>query len=544
MRFIKRSIPIIVLLLFIFSATFGQEQQRKADSLVAKAIPLGEHGMSVLVAQRDKVLYSRQAGYAVVNEQQKVDEGTIFRIGSVSKQFTASAILKLVEMGKMNLKDPLNKYILDFPGGEKVTIHHLLTHTSGIKSYTNESNFLERVTTSIEKEKLVDEIKSLGYDFEPGEEWKYNNSAYFILGYLVETVSEMSYEKFLIKHFFKPAEMKNTGVYSNSKKYKNEALGYSMQKGGIKDALDWDMTWAGGAGNLYSTADDLLKWNKALFGGQILNKENISKAHTKVKLNDGADYPYGYGWGLNKYRGQERIGHSGGLNGFLSYLAYYPEIDATVIVLSNCSPAKNLVPASFAEKLTDIFFHEDLETNKEITLDASDLEKYVGRYEYPGSTIMNVTLDDGHLFARLTGQNGYEIFPKGEHVFFWKVVNAEITFLLDGDEVVSAMHKQSGHEFKAAKLESKQPITLSADAFSKYAGEYDLVGKPVKVWADNGLFYTQIEGQPAFQIVPETEEKFFMTDMAVEIEFEITDGITSGLVIHQAGKKITASKIN
>ncbi len=530
--------------IFVFPVlVYGQDALRQADSLVAKALPLQEHGLSVLVTRGDEVLYHRQAGYADVEGKTWVDGQTLFRIGSVTKQFTASAILKLVEMGKLELDDPLEKFIPGFPKGDEVTIHHLLTHTSGIKSYTDQPSFLKRVTSPVIPAELVKEIQELGYDFEPGEQWKYNNSAYYLLGYLVEHVSKMSYGKFLSKHLFKPAGMKNTGVYNNKKSHSNEALGYAMEvEGGIKKALDWQMSWAGAAGNLYSTAEDLEKWNRTLFSGKVLSKESLQKAHAKVKLNDGSEHPYGYGWGLNEYRGLRRIGHSGGLHGFLSYLVYYPSIEGTIVVLSNCSPPKNVVPGSFAEKLTDIFFKEHLEENKAIPLDSTVLDQYVGQYEYPGSAIMTISREGEHLFAQLTGQNGYEIFPKGDHTFFWKVVPAEVKFVMERGQVTAAMHKQGGGEFKAMKLKARQAITLEAGVFDNYTGKYDLMGQEVSVWEEDGAFFAQVSGQPKARIFPTSKNRFFMKDMAVDIEFETHQGVTQGLIIHQSGRQVKASK--
>ncbi len=534
---------VMVLMVALFISGYGQEAIHKADSLVRKAIPLGEHGLSVMVTRGDEILYNRQAGYADTESRRPVDNQTIFRIGSVTKQFTAAAILKLVEMKKIDLSDPLTKFIPDFPRGDQVTIHHLLTHTSGIKSYTDQPDFTERVTSPVKTPQLVGEIRELGYNFDPGAEWKYNNSAYFMLGHIIEEVSGLSYEKFLSKHLFKPAGMKNTGVYENDKRYGNEAYGYAMENSGsIKDALDWQMTWAGAAGNMYSTAEDLRKWNGALFGGSILTPESIMKAHSKVKLNDGSDHPYGYGWGITDFRGLSRIGHTGGLHGFLSCLVYYPEIKGTVIVLSNCSPPKNVVPATFAEKLTDIFFEEHLEVNEAVAMDSLALEKYAGRYEYPGSRVMTISREGDHLFAQLTGQNGYEIFPKGEHSFFWKVVSAEINFMVEQDKVVAAMHKQSGQEFRAAKLPDRKAIALDAGIFDRHVGKYDLMGKEVRVWREEDAYFTQISGQPKFRLYPESDVRFFMKDMVVDVEFETSDGSTSGLIIHQAGQQVKASK--
>ncbi|MTI21955.1 serine hydrolase [Fulvivirga sp. RKSG066] len=535
----KLFLPLFLLLIFSCSQAQLKEQ---ADALLQKAIPNNEHGLSVLVAQGDNIIYEKYHGYSENESQNAIDENTIFRIGSVTKQFTAASILKLAESNKLSLDDPLNKYIKDFPRGDEVTIHHLLTHTSGIKSYTDQPDFINTIEEPVSVDDLIEKIKQLGYDFDPGDKWKYNNSAYFILGHIIELQSGMSYEAFLEKHFFKPLGMNNTGIYDNSKSYKNEAIGYMAENGAIKPSLNWDMTWAGGAGNLYSTTHDLLKWNKAVFSGEILEKESIEKALTPVQLNDGSSHPYGYGWAITEYRGLKAIVHTGGLHGFLSVLSYYPEIDASVIVLSNASPPLNVVPGNMAKELTQIFFEEHLEEQEEISMEGAALEKYIGKYEYPGGAIMVVTLNDGQLYAQLTGQPRYEIYPKAEDEFFWKVVDAQVKFYSnENGEITHGMHKQGGMEMKVPKMTEKEEISLPSGLFEKYAGEYSLNGTDVKIWEEEGAYYTQLQGQPKFRMYPMANNRFFMKELAVEVEFGSGEPAES-LTIFQAGNEMVAQR--
>lgn len=537
----KRILIFISLFIIFLPRLNAQRYSDRADSLLQKSLPENEHAVSVLVAKGDEILYQKILGNA--DDNIKADRETIFRIGSVSKQFTAAAILKLVEMGKMSLDDTLNEYIQDFPQGEDVTIHHLLTHTSGIRSYTDQPGFIEKVEQPVSDEELIDTIKALGYEFKPGDQWKYNNSAYYILGHLIEQVSGMTYEKFLNKHFFTPAKMKNTGVYENEATYRNEAVGYAYENGAISKALDWDMTWAGGAGNLYSTSLDLYRWSQQLFGGGLLTAESLKKAHTKVVLNDGSDHPYGYGWVIGEFKGLRSIAHGGGLHGFLSFLAYYPEIDATVIVLSNSSPPKNIVPANLAEHLVKIFFEQHLEEEEEVAVDTSDYSKYVGKYEYPGGVVMTITRENDQLFAQLSGQSRYEVYPKGEHTFFWKVVDAQITFHIgDGGVADYAMHTQNGSQFNAPRMKERHEVALGEGIFEKYAGEYSMQGKAVKTWEEKEKYYLQIEGQAAFQIFPASDNKFFMKAMAVEVEFEQNEDKAPALIIHQGGQQFRAER--
>jgi len=536
-----KRILFFILTICSVQVAVAQSPSEKANQLIKEALPHNEHALSVLVAKGDDLLFEQVVGYADVASERMADKETTFRIGSVTKQFTASAILKLEEMGKLKVTDPLSKYIKDFPKGDEVTIHHLLTHTSGIKSYTDKPDFIDSVEKPVATEELVDEIKMLGYDFEPGEKWKYSNSGYYLLGYIIEQVSGKPYAKFLNKNLFKPAEMEHSGVYNNEEEYKNEALGYMSANDSIKLATDWDMTWAGGAGNIFSTSRDLLSWNQHVFHGDILSQGSLDKAHSPVKLNDGSNYPYGYGWSVSDYRGLPSIGHSGGLHGFLSYLVYYPTIDATVVVLSNASPPLHVVPAKFGQELTQIFFEEYLTENEEVAVNTDMYKLYAGQYEYPGGAIMTITVEDNKLFAKLGGQSKYEIYPKGDHQFFWKVVDAEITFHVNDNGLVDyATHKQSGFSNQVPKIRAKEVVEIDARTFKRFAGEYNLNGAPAKVWEDDGKYYTQIQGQPKFQIYPMAENKFFMKEMNVEIQFNGSGDRAESMTIFQAGREFTA----
>ena len=534
---------LIVLLLVISALANAQSPGEKADDLIQAAIPNNEHGVAVLVANSDEVVYEKYHGFADVANSRKVDSNTIFRIGSVTKQFTAIAILKLAEQGKLNVNDKLSQYIPDFPKGDHVTIHHLLTHTSGIISFTDQNNFLREVSQPIKTADLINRIKVYGYEFEPGEKWKYNNSAYYILSYLIENVSGMSYSDYLQKYLLEPAGMKNSGVYYNAEKYENEALGYSNVGPEMKRALNWDMSWAGGAGNMYSTVGDLHNWNQSLFNGKIITKNSLEQALSPVKLNDGSNYPYGYGLLLSEYKGLEKIWHNGGLNGFLSALTYYPETDASVVVLSNAYPPLQLVPDVITQRLTDIFFSDKIQLPKEQKLEVEELQQYVGEFAYP-SARMKTRVKDGQLYAQLTGQPEFPIFYKGDHTFFWKVVDAQIQFKHDEQgNVIAAMHKQNGMELEVKKVEeSDNDYNVSSAEFVVYAGEYDMSGKWLKVWDEDGIFYTQIEGQPKFELIPVEEHKFKINYPIVKVTFEVEGGQATALTIFQNGKTFKASK--
>ena len=209
----------------------------KADALLSGLIETNDPGLAVLVAQNGKILFEKCYGLADREHHVPVIPQTTFRIGSIGKQFTASAILKLQEKGKLSVNDKLSKYIPDFPRGDEVTLRHLLTHTSGIHSYTEKDGFMGRVTSAIKPDDLINSFKNDPYDFDPGKKWHYDNSGYFLLGRIVEKVSGQSYGDFLQKNFFEPLGMTNTGVYRAHLGLPHEALGYSLEGAEFTDAV-------------------------------------------------------------------------------------------------------------------------------------------------------------------------------------------------------------------------------------------------------------------------------------------------------------------
>ena len=380
---------------------------------------------------------------------------TKFLIGSVTKQFTAAAILKLQEEGKLAVTDSLQKFFPDFPRGDEVTLHHLLTHTSGIHSYTNRQDFGFRVTMPVDIDELIEEIKTYDFDFDPGGKHLYSNSGYMLLGRIVELASGQSYADYLKEQFFDPLGMNDTGIFHNGSEYENQARGYSYVEEKFKAAKPWNMDWAGGAGQIYSTTHDLMRWNEGVFGGQVLGPESLKAAFSATTLNDGSTSQYGYGWMISETRGLKTISHNGGLDGFASHLARYPAENVTIVSFANCVPEGPCIGAFGAGPvLAEIFLWESMQPRPEhevdTTVDVKSLTKYLGRYDY-GGAIMTVTIEGDQFYAQLAGQEAFKIFPKSETEFFLKVVDASIQFVLNDDgEVDHVIHRQAGNELEGA----------------------------------------------------------------------------------------------
>jgi len=531
--------------------------ERVVDATFKDVTRDGWPGAAVLVARNGKILFQHGYGLANLEHRVPVTPETKFRIGSITKQFTASAILKLREQGKLELDDKLSKFIPDFPRGDEVTIHHLLTHTSGIHSYTSKQGFLETVPLFIEAEDLIQSFKNDPYDFDPGKKWSYNNSGYFLLGYIVEKVSGRSYEDFLRANFFDPLGMTNTGVHHGREVLAHEAQGYAYEGGTIKKALNWDMSRAGGAGSLYSTVGDLYRWNEAVFNRKVLSEASLNTAFTPVKTaenqNETIEEGYGYGWGIGKLRGLRQIHHSGGLNGFLSDLARVPEEKFTVVVLANASPPPppGLEPAALANEIAQLYLAEKLEwrptilANKSVSTQA--LDACTGRYDY-GGPILTVTREGARLFAQLSGQGKYEIFPKSETEFFWQVVDAQVTFVKDEKgKVIKAVHRGAGvGVINAPRLPDQAVARIETATLDAYVGKYDYGdGKAIlTVTREGDQLFAQLTGQPKFEILPKSDTEFFWKAVDAQITFvkDEKGKVTKG-IHQQAGRTFDVPKI-
>jgi CubicO group peptidase (beta-lactamase class C family) len=303
---------------------------RWVDSRLRKVANGETSALAVLVARDGKILFQGAYGCADLEKKTLATPETQFRIGSITKQFTAAAVLRLVEEKKLALTDALARFYPDFPRGQEITLHHLLTHTSGLHSYTDKPEFLGQVRAATEPGKLIASFQNDKADFAPGSGFHYNNSAYFLVGEIVAKVSGKSLADYLRETFFEPLGMKETGVYVNAAPPSHKAKGYSFADGKLVPALDWDMSWAGGAGALYSTVGDLFRWNEAFHGGRVISEAGVKLATTPVKLPEGVDgLNYGYGLVMSEFKRLPVISHGGGLNGWSSDLLWLPEQHCT-----------------------------------------------------------------------------------------------------------------------------------------------------------------------------------------------------------------------
>src|ERR1700731_845131 len=440
----------IILAVLFTASCLAQDKTPTADvarmeQIIQAYVPAKFMG-SVLVARDGKVLLDKAYGFANLEWDVPNTPTTKCRLGSITKQFTAASILLLEERGKLKIEDPVKKYMPDAPAAwDKITIFHVLTHTSGIPSLTSFPDFESHEAQAMTPEKLVEWFRDKPLEFEPGTKWNYSNSGYILLGYLIEKVSGQSYSEFVRQNIFTPLGMKDSGYDSNSAIIAHRAAGYTPGKSGPVNAGFVHMSIPFSAGALYSNTEDLLRWEQGLFGGKVLTAASLAKMTTPFKQD------YAFGLGVSTNNGHKMIAHDGGIQGFNTSLAYYPDDKLVVAVLANLNGpagqiAGNLAKVAHGEKVV-------LPTErKEISVSPEILKQYVGTYELTPKFSLAITLEDGQLISQGTNQEKVPMYAESETMFFLKLVDAQIEFVRNQKgEVTHMLLHQNGRDVKGVK---------------------------------------------------------------------------------------------
>lgn len=322
------------LILFLYACSASPLRADQIDRLVQSEMKKREiPGLALTIVRNGKPIKTASYGFANLELNVRVKPETVFEIGSVTKQFTAAGILLLAQDGKLSVEDSIEKHLPDAPRAwAKITIRHLLTHTSGIKSYTGLNGF--ELTRHLTQPQFIARLAPLPLEFEPGDKWKYSNSGYNLLGFIIENVSGKKYWAFMGERIFTPLGMTSTTNREPSNIVPHRADGYEKHKG-VWHNRDYDLTDIFAAGEIISTVGDLAKWSAALDTDQLLSPSTKSQMWTPEKLKDGSNTGYGFGWRMANLDGRRNIGHGGSTSGFSATFQRFPDEHLAIIVLSN-----------------------------------------------------------------------------------------------------------------------------------------------------------------------------------------------------------------
>ncbi|MES2444411.1 MAG: serine hydrolase domain-containing protein [Pseudomonadota bacterium] len=428
-----RGALLSLLALTLVAAPAAAQDAARMDTVVRTDADRGEFMGAVLVAKDGVVLLDRGYGSANLEWQIPNDGDTRFRLGSVTKQFTAVSILLLQERGKLSLDAPIKAWFPDAPAAwDKVTIRHLLSHTAGIPNFTSFPDYQKLKTLPATLDALIARFRDKPLDFQPGEKWSYSNSGYTLLTAIVEKASGQPYAAFVADNLFKPLGMADTGYDSHAAVIPHRAAGYSPGAKGVVNADYIDMTIPQGAGALYSTTHDLLKWETGLYGGKLLKPASLAALTTPVK-ND-----YAFGIGVARKDGTTTFSHGGGIEGFNTWLGYDPERHLVVVVLANLNGG---AAGKLGESLMTLARGGAVtlaNERAEVTLAPAALAAYPGTYDVSPDFGFVVRVEGARLIVQATGQDPLELHAEKPDHFFFKEVDAQIVFRRDAAGKVDA----------------------------------------------------------------------------------------------------------
>ncbi|MGV6831347.1 MAG: serine hydrolase [bacterium] len=549
---IKTNLSVIICSMIcfcLFQNISAQNLDAQFDAIVSEYYNNNDApGASVLVAKNGKAIYSNAFGKANLELDVPMTTKNVFELASITKQFTAVAILMLEEQGKLSVNDPITKFISDYPTqGKKITIHQLLNHTSGIKSYTSMENLEGMARQDMSVTELINYFKNEPMDFDPGEAFAYNNSGYILLGHIIEIITNDTYENFIENQIFKPLAMTNSRYGSKSEFINYRASGYQQNETGYENAnyISMDIPYA--AGSLMSTVEDMLKWQNALRNNTLIKSTSLEKAINGSKLNNGEEIDYGYGLGALNFRGSKGYAHSGGIFGFSTNGIYLIDEDVYVIGLSNCScndigaVTRKLAAAAIGKPFPS--------KNDVIKLTEKQLNKWVGAYEFEGGVVRHIFIEDGQLKSMRESESNtvFNIYPLSESRFmfddgieynFSELSNGkrQVVFITDSEAI--------GNEIEKEMPKLRESIELPDEILETYVGKYELAPQfIITITHEDQKLFAQATGQPQFEIFAEKEDHFYLKVVAASIEFTKDEsGAINGLILNQGGQKMPAKK--
>ncbi len=388
------------------------------DTLIQEAYEPTEPGVAVIAVKDGQTVFYKGHGLANLELDVPIEPDMVFRIGSVTKQFTAVAILMLAEQGKLSLDDSISKFLPDYPTHDYlITVKHLLTHTSGIKSYTSMPEWIPLWRKDFTVQELIDFFKNQPMVSAPGKRWAYNNSGYILLGAIIEKTTDQTYGQFIQQSIFELLGMKQSYYDNPSQVIPRRVAGYDKSPNGFTNAACISMTQPYAAGALASTVSDLALWDMALYSEKLLKFETLEQAHTSYHLLDGSPTAYGFGWMISEYAGHRVIEHSGGIQGFRSHTIRLPDDHVFVAVLSNNGGTS---PQKLAFKIAALVIGKPYQEPIPIELQLKILTRYEGVYETNTLDKIHITREDTRYFFQYGNGLRAEIAPLSPNEFFFK----------------------------------------------------------------------------------------------------------------------------
>ena len=521
------------------------------DALVSASFDARHAGAVVLVKRGDRVLLRKAYGMADLELGVPMRPELIFKLGSLTKQLTAAAIMILVDRGRLSLQDDVHKLIPELPRKLPViTIEQLLTHTSGIPSYTEQPAFARRSREALTHEELVATFKDLPLDFSPGEKWRYSNSGYYLLGMVIEKISGMSYAKFLDANIFAPLAMTHSRYDDGKQLVVGRVSGYDRAGDQLTHAEPISMTAPFAAGGLISNVDDLARWDRAISDGKLLAPRSWERVFTAAKLEDGSSTHYGFGWTIGQWQGHRMLSHGGAIPGFSAAIVRLPEDRALAVVLCNSLPAATN-PMDLAVKLAAAAIGEPMADPKAVAIEPTTLERYAGVYRVDDKLRVFVRRDGDHLTLQRSGGPRLRLAAASIGAFFVKDTSLRVAFLDDEAGHVTALEasQADGMTMRHPRTDEALPaerteVTLDPKILDRYVGAFELApGFVIVVTRVGSRLFAQATGQPRFELFATAADELFLKEVDAQLSFRVaSDGRADTLVLHQGGRDLVGKR--
>lgn len=430
----------LAVLILVSTNLVAQNYEAKIDSLIQAYVKLNKFNGVALITKNGKKIFENTYGYSNKYKNILHTKDNIFLIGSLTKSFTASIIMKLVDEKKLSLDDTVTKFLPEYKIANHVTVKHLLSHTAGIYEIFRNPNYFKQAYDS----KKFSTAEKLSFfntqplDFVPGSQFSYSNSGYILLGVIIEIITKDSYENALKRYILNPMKMTHTGYdYGQLKNEKQKVVGYSyLSKTRQLESKLWNPDLLFSSGALYSTTADIYKFYKGLTTYQLISKENLSAA-TSPYIGG-----YGYGWFIDSIANDKIINHGGNIDGFTSYLLFHPKTDICIILLNNItSSTLETIGNSIYKILTDKPYNLP-KPKKEIQLNVDELTKYVGLYKVSEDYMMRVTVEKENLFLQINKEEKMKLSAESTKYFFIKDEDISLEFISKDGQIVELKLKQ------------------------------------------------------------------------------------------------------
>jgi CubicO group peptidase (beta-lactamase class C family) len=521
------------------------------DEILKASFAPDRPGAACIVRSRGRTIYRDAIGLADAELGVPLAPDMKFRIGSITKQFTAVAILMLAEDGALSLSDPIDRHVAYPTSGKTVTIEHLLTHTSGIPSYTDLEEWLSMWRKDMTPAEILDLTRDRPLCFEPGSDFRYNNTGYILLGAIIEKASGMPYARFVEERIFKPALMGGASYDRTDAIVPGRVRGYEQTADGFSNAPYLSMTQPYAAGALMMSVDDFAAWHEALLSGKLVGKESLARAFEPYRTADGESTAYGFGWGIGEFGGKKAIEHGGGVNGFLSNGIYVPEEDLLVAVFCNCA-GPDFDPVAPSVRIARAVLGIEETAHPDAAFDARALEELPGVYELADGQLRVISREGDRLFSKRSGGTRLALIPLSASEYAFVDAEGRLAFERNPDGTIKhvAMYPRLGRREVFVRTDKEAPadrvaIEVPAEALARVAGAYELMpGFVMELRLEGDALVAVVPGQPTLRVYPESERDYFVREVDAQLRFEFgSDGAASALTMTQGPMTLKGARV-